>query len=153
MPATDEAAMQNQIPDDVRQLLVRHRAREEQQEHREQRELRRERAAELQRRQRKVRLAERILPFARKLASTGLLPSSGVEIFRSRTGRFTSGARVYPDGALGVWTGSYMGGGSWRGRKPADFAAASEALLREVASAIETRAVCDHVRRSAQRVT
>lgn len=141
--------MQSQIPEDVRQILVEHRAREEKRERREREAHRRARAEEQQKRRRNARLAKRILAFARTLAATGLLPSSGVEIFRSHTGRFTNGAHVYPDGSLCVWTGSYLGGGSWRGREPRDFAAASEAVLPQIVSAIETETIWDHVRNAA----
>lgn len=146
MPAIDEATMQSQIPEHVRQLLVEHRAREEENERREREVDRRARAAEQQRQRRNAQLAKPVLAFARKLAETGLLPSSGIEIFRSHTGRFTNGAHVYPDGSLCVWTGSYMGGGSWRGRTPGDFAPASDRLLRELAHEVERGTVWEHIR-------
>lgn len=139
------------IPADVRELLVQHRARVNERQRRERRARRDARAAERKRRRGNTEIAKSLLAFAQELAATGVLPSSGVEIFRSHRGRFTNGAHVYPDGPLCVWTGSYMGGGSWRGRKPRDFAAASDALLRELVGAIETGAIWDHVRKAARR--
>jgi hypothetical protein len=150
-PATDEDTMHITIPADVRELLVQHQARMKERQRRERHARREALATERERRRVNKQLAESVLAFAHELAATGLLPSSGVEIFRSHRGRFTNAAHVYPDGALCVWTGSYMGGGSWRGRKPADFAAASETLLHEVVRVIETGAVWDHIRSTAQR--
>ena len=76
---------------------------------------------------------------------------SGVEVFRSHRGRFTNSAHVDPNGELGVGTGSYMGGGCWRGHQPEAFVNAPEDLLRELAAAIESGAVWEHVRRAIER--
>lgn len=151
MPAIDEEAMATRIPDEVRALLEQHRAREDER-HRREREARRQaRAAERELRRRNASSAERILEFARSLAASGLVPAHGIEIFRSHTGRFTNGVQVRRSGALCIWRGCYMGGGTWRGQDPHDFATVPEPLVRAIVSAIESDEVWDHVRADVQR--
>lgn len=96
-------------------------------------------------RRRKMHLASRILSFAQDLAATGLLPRGGIEIFRSQAGRFIHHAHVFPDGALSVSIGSYMGGGSWRGREARDFRATSDELLSDIVCAVQSGIVWSHI--------
>ncbi len=65
------------------------------------------------------RLAARAVRFAVDLASSGVVPARGAEVFRGGFHtRFTGTVRVLPTGALSIGYGSYMGGGCWEGSEP-----------------------------------
>lgn len=140
--------MNARVPDDVRELLAEHRAAEEARLRQERKAARKQRAAERKHQRDNERIARALLAFARDLASEGLVPPEGVEIFRSHVGRFTNSAAVWPRGKLAMATGSYMGGGVWKGRKPRAFAMAPQSLLRAIAGAVEDGTVWEHIRRA-----
>jgi hypothetical protein len=136
-----------QIPNDVRALIAERRERDEHDRQSERKGRRAALRAEAEVQRRKWPLARRLLEFARTLAAEQL-PTKGVEILITSTGRSTTRTVVRPDGAIETRHIAAFIGGLRVFRRERDLLDLPHAELERLVSVIETGEVWAQIRQS-----